>query len=74
MKRLGKVSHLSNSNHLILRTNTKIKPQSPVLDSHLTQIGKIYDVFGPVSNPYVSIKPTIKNPEKFVGRILYLMN
>jgi RNA-binding protein len=74
LKRLGKVLHLSKNKNLILRTTTKIKPQTTVIDSHLNQIGKIYDIFGPVSHPYVSIKPTIKNPEKMLGRLLYLMN
>ena len=74
MKRLGKVLHLSGNKNLILRTRIKIKPQTIVLDNRLNQIGKIYDAFGPVTNPYVSIKPSVKNPEKYVGRVLYLMN
>ena len=74
MKRLGKVLHLSNNKNLVLKTKLKLKTQTVVLDSTLTPIGKIQDVFGPVADPYVSIKPVVKNPKRYVGRVLYLMN
>ncbi len=72
MKRLGKVLHLSSNKNLILKTSLPLKPQTLVLDNQLTPVGTIYDVFGPVSDPYVAIKPTVKNPEQYVGRFLYL--
>ena len=74
MKRLGRVLHLSNNNNLILRTKIQIKPQTIVLDDQLNHVGKINDVFGPVTNPYIAIKPSVKNPNKYVGQILYLRN
>lgn len=74
MKRLGKVLHLSSNKNLILKTRFNLKPQTTVLDSQLTPVGKVIDVFGPVVDPYVSIKPSVKNPKKYVGRVLYLMN
>jgi rRNA processing protein Gar1 len=74
LNRLGKVSHLSNNKNLILRTTCKVKPRTPVLNEELRQIGIIFDIFGPVQNPYVSIKPTINNAEQYVGRFLYTMN
>ena len=74
MKRLGKVLHLSSNKNLILRTKLKIRPQTIVLDNQLNHIGKINDIFGPVTNPYLSIIPSVKNPKKYVGQILYLMN
>jgi rRNA processing protein Gar1 len=74
LKRLGKVLHLSSNKNLILKTRLNLKPQTTVLDSQLTPVGKILDVFGPVVDPYASIKPSVKNPKKYVGRVLYLMN
>jgi len=74
LKRLGRVLHLSNNNNLILRTKIQIKPQTIVLDDQLNHVGKINDVFGPVTNPYIAIKPSVKNPNKYVGQILYLRN
>ena len=72
MNRLGKVLHLSSSKSLILRTKIKVKSQTVVLDNRLNQVGRVYDVFGPVANPYISIRPSIKNPERYVGHILYI--
>jgi len=74
LKRLGKVLHLSSNRNLILRTGIKVDPQTIVLDNHLNQIGKVNDVFGPVASPYISIKPLVRIPEKYVGNILYVMN
>jgi len=31
----------------------------------------VFDIFGPITVPYVSIKPTIPEPSAFVGRVLY---
>ena len=74
MNRLGRVLHLSNNKHLILRTKIKVKAKTVVLNEGLNQVGLIFDIFGPVGNPYVSIKPTVDNPERYVGRFLYTMN
>jgi len=73
LNRLGRVLHLSNNRHLVLRTKVKVKTKSPVLDEKLTQVGLIFDVFGPIDNPYVSIRPTVSNPERYVGHFLYAM-
>ncbi|MEE8570837.1 MAG: Gar1/Naf1 family protein [Candidatus Bathyarchaeia archaeon] len=74
MNRLGKVIHLSSNKNLILRSKLTLKLRTTVVDNRLSPIGKIHDVFGPVTSPYVSIKPSVKNPKKYVGRVLYLMN
>ena len=74
MNRLGKVLHLSSNKNLILRTKTNVKTKTAVLNDELNQVGMVFDVFGPVNNPYVSIKSTVDNPEKYVGRFLYTMN
>ena len=74
MNRLGKVIHLSSNKNLILRSRLTLKLRTTVLDNHLVPVGKIQDIFGPVTSPYVSIKPSVKNPKKYVGRVLYLMD
>ena len=74
MNRLGEVLHLSTNKNLILRTNSKVKTKIPVFNEELHQIGIIYDVFGPVNKPYVSIKPTINNSKQYKGHFLYTMN
>ena len=74
LNRLGEVLHLSTNKNLILRTKSNVKTKIPVFSEELHQIGVIYDIFGPVDNPYVSIKPTIDNSKQYIGHILYTMN
>ena len=74
MNRLGKVLHLSKNKNLVLRAKDKVKTNTPVLDEELRKVGVVFEVFGPVDNPYVSVKPTTNNPGQYVGRFLYTLN
>ena len=71
MLRLGKVLHLTDGKNLILKTMNVPKIGSLVVDQKLNKIGKVIDIFGQVNNPYIKIKPTIENANKYVGNILY---
>jgi len=73
LKRLGIVLHRSkNTGNLILRAEFAPKVGEKVLDSRLKVVGKVFDVFGPVSRPYVSVRPTVKRPESYRGKPLYM--
>ncbi|HIP88962.1 MAG TPA: H/ACA RNA-protein complex protein Gar1 [Thermococcus paralvinellae] len=72
MKRLGKVSHYAKQGFLILRSDWIPSLNDPVVDKNLNLIGIIKDVFGPVKMPYVAVKPKVKNPEGYVGQVLYI--
>jgi rRNA processing protein Gar1 len=57
-KRLGTVLHVMN-NQVIVRAgklNLKRVLNATVVTAEKRQIGKVYDIFGPVGHPYVSIK------------------
>ena len=55
MKFLGNLSHLANSGKLIVKT-TKTPPAGAfVFTNDKQKIGKVYSIFGPVKNPYVSV-------------------
>jgi len=55
MKLLGNISHLANSGKLIA-TSTKTPPSGAfVYTADKKKIGKVFTIFGPVKNPYVSI-------------------
>jgi RNA-binding protein len=75
MRRLGKVLHVSKRGSLILRTD-KTPPTGPkalVLDKEANRIGTVLDVFGPVNNPYVSIRLYEGiDAQRLVGQPLYL--
>ena len=73
LRRLGKILHLSSSRSLIVKCEEAcfVKLGTKVCDSKLKEIGKTQDFFGPVATPYVSIRPTVSLPAKFVHRIVY---
>lgn len=71
MNKLGIVLHVSGSRRLILRTKIKVRTGTEVLDEDLRPIGRTCDIFGPVKNPYVSVKPTVNKPESYVGHSIY---
>jgi RNA-binding protein len=72
-RRLGKVLHISsNSGNLILKAEAIASIGEPVTDGGERPVGRVFDVFGPVSNPFIAVKPESDRPEKLVGRYLYL--
>ena len=72
MRRLGKVSHYAKQGFLILRTDWVPSLNDPVVDKGLNVVGIVKDVFGPVKRPYVAVKPRVRNPENYVGALLYV--
>ena len=72
LKRLGKVLHLSNSRKLILKTKVNVRTGTKVLLAKDKPVGRVFDIFGPIKNPYVSIDPSIKDPDRCIGRVLYI--
>jgi len=75
LRRLGKVLHLSKSRALIVKLNPPrfVKPSTKACDSKLKSVGVVTDILGPVSAPYVSIKPTVSKPESVIGRPVYAL-
>lgn len=62
MKILGTVLHISSHRNLIVRRDEIDKKRGAgginarVFDNKKTMIGKINDVFGPVTDPFYSVK------------------
>jgi RNA-binding protein len=70
--RIGKVMHISKSSgNLILKSNRNAKIGETVTDSKGKRIGVIFDLFGPVNDPYVSVKTKVKKPEKLIETELF---
>jgi len=70
---IGVVDHLSfGSRNLILRAEREAKIGEPVHDRKKRKIGTVFDFFGPVSSPFISVRPVVENPEEFVGKPLYI--
>ncbi len=66
--------HVSKNTHnLIVRAEEKI-PEigDQVVDEELREVGVVFDIFGPVNKPYIAIRPSVKDPERYVGYVLYV--
>ena len=44
-----------------------------VVDENLKPVGKVFDILGPASSPYVAIRSIVREPEKIVNRPVYLI-
>jgi rRNA processing protein Gar1 len=76
LRRLGKILHFSKSRSLIVKCDQAgfVKIGTIACDSKLKEIGKVHDLFGSVSSPYIAIRPTAVSPAKYVGRIVYSLD
>ena len=73
LQRLGKVLNVTPSQNIVVKTDKTPKIGSTVVDENLKVIGKIFDLIGPVSSPYVVVKPEVKGSEKLTNKQLYLL-
>jgi RNA-binding protein len=64
---------MSPSRNVIIKIENIPKIGETVVDENLKPVGKISDVFGPVSSPYAAVKPTIREPEKLTNKMLYVL-
>ncbi|MBS7287250.1 MAG: H/ACA RNA-protein complex protein Gar1 [Candidatus Freyarchaeota archaeon] len=73
MKRLGKVLHVSPSGNMIVQASTAPNIGSRVVDEKIREAGFVYDVIGPVSRPYVVVKPAEGvEAENYINKPLYI--
>jgi len=74
LQRLGRVQSLTPSKNLVIKaTDQPPKIGASVVDENLKVVGKVFDIIGPVSSPYVVVKPSVKEPEKIENKRLYLL-
>jgi len=66
------VLHISSSKNLILKAEKLPRINDKVVDENLKSVGTVFDIFGPVSSPYVAVKPNVDEPQRFVNHILYV--
>ncbi len=73
MQRLGKVSNVTPSRNIVVKTENPPKIGFEVVDENLNVVGSVFDIIGPVSAPYAVIKSSIREPEKLVNKPVYLL-
>ena len=52
---LGKVSHLDSKNLAIVVVKDKVSKNTKIFDSESKHVGRVVNIFGPVSEPYLAI-------------------
>ena len=75
LKKIGEVLHLSHDKKLVLKLATVPPLYIPVYDYSMRRLGVLYDVIGPVKQPYGLVKPdktVLDNPQEFVGKAAYV--
>ncbi|PAV07150.1 H/ACA ribonucleoprotein complex subunit GAR1 [Methanosphaera cuniculi] len=72
-KELGMISHITNTNKLIIPTKITPKLGSTIINKQNKPIGKVNDIFGSTKKPYISIKTNNKYYTKAKpGEVVYL--
>ncbi|MDP7208127.1 MAG: Gar1/Naf1 family protein, partial [Candidatus Bathyarchaeota archaeon] len=61
---MGELSHFMKNGKILLRGGEVPALYSSVITAQSKHVGKVVDVIGPVSNPYVIVKPESKITEK----------
>jgi len=44
-----------------------------VVDENLKPVGTVFDILGPVSSPYVAIRPAMRGVERLVNKPVYVI-
>ncbi|UCG45007.1 MAG: H/ACA RNA-protein complex protein Gar1 [Candidatus Bathyarchaeota archaeon] len=71
MQRIGRVLHISPNSNIILKAENLPRIRDEVVDEKHTPIGTVFDIFGSISSPYISVRSEMKAPETLINRVLY---
>ena len=72
MNILGKVTHLDSRNLAIIVSKKKVSKNTKVFDSEGKLVGRVVNIFGPVSEPYLAISANKGfRITRLVGREVY---
>jgi len=76
LRRLGIALHVVQ-NKLILRgeagADKPVRVNSPVVDRNKKRVGRVFEIFGPVRQPYIVVRPNRgEDATAHVGKKLYV--
>jgi len=72
VKKLGTVLHKAKSGNLVVKGTEYFKPSLQVYDEKGKRVGFVIETFGPVTSPYILVKPTTDRVRKLIGQTLYV--
>jgi RNA-binding protein len=73
LQRLGLILHISSSHNIIAKIEKLPRIGETVVDDRLKPVGRVFDIVGPVSSPYAAIVPTVRDPERLINRVVYVL-
>jgi len=73
LQRLGLILHVTPSRNVIAKIENIPRIGETVVDENLKPVGKVLDILGPVSSPYATIAPMIRDPEKLANKTVYVL-
>ncbi len=62
---------MNPSKNMIIKTTNLPRIGDDAVDENLKKIGRVLDVFGPVNAPYVTVRPSVENPTRFINQPVY---
>lgn len=62
---------MSSSRNLILKVENPPRIGDRVVNQNLKPVGTVFDIFGPVSSPYVAVKPEVEESHDLIDHTLY---
>jgi RNA-binding protein len=65
--------HVTPSRNIIVKVETLPRIGEKVVNQKLESVGTVFDVFGPVSSPYVAVKTEVKDAKSLIGQLLYVI-
>jgi len=71
LERIGSVLHVSSTKNMILKAENIPHIGDRVVDENLNNVGTVFDVFGPISSPYVAVRPIVEETSHLVDHVLY---
>jgi RNA-binding protein len=71
LQRIGRVFHISQNRNIIIKAEKLPRLGDKVLDENLNLVGTVFDIIGPVSSPYVTVKPRKTELQGLVGKVVY---
>ena len=71
MKKAGKIIHYTKYKVFVVEADKKVILNTYIVDDKGRRIGIVTDVIGPISKPYLVVKPLVENPEKYIGKEVY---
>ncbi len=74
MKKIGKVSVIAKNGNVLVKTTKTFRIGTKVVNQQLANVGKIVDIIGPATTPYIVINTKGSATTVRKNEILYLLD